>query len=213
MSAFPDGHNKSCWWVCKGIIPPKQALRYFLPRGSLSMRPNNRNLMGGGYYPILWHRPRYCKLLWPRTSCCCLCLALSGTLFRILAPSLWCLTPAVTHKKCHKSSTSLVALIFRLISLLAVKLWKVRIILPLVCNFAWFWCISCLTKLFYLGHSFWALHAYCNNAFEALVHAGGFPCRHSSVFWAHLLARLLILTKSHLEWLVIFHFYEPVNND
>ncbi len=87
------------------------------------MKSNNIGLVDGGYYPILWYKLRCCKLPRPRTprrrhyS-----QILVWTLFCPLAPSLWCPTPAVIYEKYRGSSTSSVALICKLASLLGVEL-------------------------------------------------------------------------------------------
>ncbi len=86
------------------------------------MKPNNRNLVGGGHYLILWHGLRCCKLPQTYISCCHSRLTLS--LFP-LGPCLYCLALAVTRKKRYESSTSLIALIYRLAFLLGIELRKV----------------------------------------------------------------------------------------
>ncbi len=86
------------------------------------MRLNNGDLVGGGYYLILWHRPCSCKLPRPYIPCCCPCLIPSDTLFCPLALFLWCFTPVVTCGKCHEFSISLVVLVCRLVYLLGLEL-------------------------------------------------------------------------------------------
>ncbi len=85
------------------------------------MRPNNGDLVGD--LPTSSHRSRCRKLPQPRTPRRHPHSRIPAWMsFRLLVPSLWCPAPAVTHEKHCGSSTSLVALICRLTSLLGVKL-------------------------------------------------------------------------------------------
>lgn len=89
------------WWqACQGVVQSMPAPKYFLPWDNLSMKQNNRGLIGGRYL-ILWHRSYYYKL--PRLCISCrrrYSQILSETTFRPLVFLLWCpFIPAVIQKK------------------------------------------------------------------------------------------------------------------
>lgn len=130
------------------------ASSYFLPLNNFSRRLNSRGLVDD-YYLTCWHRLYYCKLPQPYTFCRRYSQILSGTLFYSLVFSLYCIVLIVICEKYCEFSIFLIALIYRFVFLLDIKLWKVWRILPLACNFNfWFGYICWLIKLYHLIYNF-----------------------------------------------------------
>lgn len=154
-SASQDVFCRRWWQAIKDIEWPMQALRYFFLQGSLSMRLNNRVLVGG-LFPTLYHRSRCRELLQPCICrfCSCHCQISSGTLFCPLTPYLWYSTPVVIHRKHYKFSTSLKVWANKLAFSQYIAHGTAQRIWFQASDCVWFWWICYLTKLYQWEHSF-----------------------------------------------------------
>ena len=133
-----------------------QASRYFLPQGSLSMKPDNRALVAALLTP--WYKPRCLKCHQPHSLYRCQSQILAA--YYSLGPSLCYSVPTVIHERCCESSIFWAIRTCRLVYLLDVTLEKDWETWLLICNSAWFWGICYSAKRSYPVHSFetWLLY-------------------------------------------------------
>ena len=170
-----------------------QALRYSLPQGSLSTRPDSRALVAVLLTP--WHRSCCPKCHWPHTPC--RHQPQIPAAYHLIAPSLWYPVLAAINERCCESSIFWAIRACKLVCLLDVTLEKNRETWFLTCDFAWFWGICYSAKSYHLVYSFWAWPPCNGPVSKTFVYGVGSVGKWSSTLgaWRIVLPRFLILSK------------------
>lgn len=158
------------WAIFKSIGWLIPVARCFFPFSNFSRILWNIGLVDDCL--TLLHRP--CSRRWLQLyiiSCCYSChhQTLAETIFFPLISFLWCPTFAVTYEKCYRFSIFLVVLVYKLVFLLPIELWRNKSILPLACDFAWFWYTWRWVNLFNLRRNSIVWHICGKTTFKALV--------------------------------------------